>query len=672
MNLLERAGFGLLNISVKLAGGQKLPRSSAAPIHASSSMDGRPVFSKWNGEKAVSEGLKVNAWVYSAVSVIASSMASVPLVLEKRSGDGWEAEPEHEIQSLLNRANPFMGRQDMQERWVQHMMLSGNALFWLNIVQGKPVELWPINPDTIKPLAGRAEFIKGYEWKVDTSTKRTLPVAEVAHWMFPDPAEPRWGLSPLMAGAGAVDMDQAAAGWNRALLRNDGKPPFAVLLGGSGDRGLTYQEMQDATTQLREQVDGNSTRQILVLGNARGVAPLSLNATDLDFLNGRKFSREEISAVFGVPPILLAFGEAATYANLDAAERRLWEGRIVPLLDDFSQGLMGALFPYWGLTEGDWRIRADLSGVRALQGNLKTEAETAKLRAEAFAVMVGAGVPANMAATAAQVPLKDIPGGDQPRQQAPPGLPASKGQRLTLERKDKGDPPEVTGRLKRLDDWIEELRPKVAELLLEQGSAVASAYAAGQPWEPELSLDDWQMLLEAVHTAVIEAEGAVAYTALLASITGSGGGGAFDVLADGVVEWIAEHTGDMVKGITDTSRAALRVEIAAGVEAGESTKDIAKRIRTLSTDWADWRADRIARTETGAAFGAAHQLSAEQIGVPMVKTWLATRDQRTRDEHSAMDGETVGLEDNFSNGASTAPHGVNCRCVTIYQPKKGG
>ncbi|MHA0041516.1 phage portal protein [Deinococcus sp. PEB2-63] len=671
MNWMQRLSAALWPFESKRAGAV---RNSQAGVFASQGQDGRAISSTWNADKAVDEGLKVNPWVYSAVGKVAGAVASVPLVLERKQGDQWQPDPGHEIQALLNRPNPFMGRQDLNERWGQYMLLAGNALVWLNIVGGKPVELWPIHPDTIKPIVSRPDFIGGYEWKVDTSTKRVLPVAEVAHWMFPDPTNQRWGLSPLKAAAGAVDMDQAAAAWNRAVLRNDGKPPLAIFL----NDGLTLAQMREAAGFMREQIDGGSIRKALVMGGASKVQPLSLSASDLDFLNGRRFSREEIAAVFGVPPILLSFGDAATYANLDAAKTALWEDRVVPLLDDLCQGYMGSLFPFWNLTEDQYRIRPDLSGVRALQANLKTEAEVLELRAKALASMVAAGVPANMAAQAAQLPLTDIPGGDVPRSpaQALPN-PATKARAAPkssnsrrFERKDKGDP--VAERLARMDAWIAELTDRVADVLLAQGNAVASAYASGDPWESELSLDDWRVLLEAIHTAVIESEGAVAYTALLGSITAGGGGGTFDVLADGVTEWIDRHVGDNIKLITDTSKAALRAEIRAGVEAGESTRDIAKRIRALSEDWAGYRADRIARTEVGSAFGAAHQLSAEQIaaeeGVALVKVWAATGDSRTRDAHAAMDGERVALDEAFSNGADTAPHGVNCRCATLYEP----
>lgn len=637
------------------------PAKGALPFVGASG-DGRAVSSEWSTEKAISEGLKASTWVYTACRRISTALASVPLVVQKRTGDEWQPDPQHPLQALLDRPNPFMSRQDMLERWALHLELGGNALWHKVLVQGRPVELWPLKPDEVKPIPSRLAFIAGYEWK-QGSDRRNLGADEVLHWQFVDPSTPYWGLSPLKAAASAVDTDTAAVRWNRAVLANDGRPSLAVFLSDS----LDAKEQETAARFIQGQIDGNSVRKALVLGGASKAQPLSLNAAEMDWLEGRRMSREEIGAVFGVPPVLMVAGEAVTFANLDAAKRILWEDTVAPLLDDLCQGLGMGLLPHYG-AEQTHRIVADLSGVTALQDNMKE-------RAQAAVLLVNAGFPINAVNQRLALGFSPVDGGDVPRQPvvpSAPGNPATKARAAPprMERKDKGDP--VTERLARMDAWIAELKGRVADVLLAQGNAAASAYASGDPWEPELSLDDWQALLEAIHTAVIESEGAVAYTALLGSITAAGGGGTFDVLADGVTEWIDRHVGDNIKLITDTSKAALRAEIKQGVEAGESTRDIAKRIRALSEDWAGYRADRIARTEVGSAFGAAHQLSAEQIaaeeGVALVKVWAATGDSRTRDAHAAMDGERVALDEPFSNGAMSAPAGVNCRCVTLYEP----
>lgn len=93
------------------------------------------------------------------------------------------------------------------------------------------------------------------------------------------------------------------------------------------------------------------------------------------------------------------------------------------------------------------------------------------------------------------------------------------------------------------------------------------------------------------------------------------------------------------------------------------------------------RASLIARTETHSAAGAAHDAYHRQVassyGVQMKKQWVATTDARTRSAHSAMNGTTVEMDEDFlmpngtrmkhvgdpSGGASNV---INCRCVILY------
>ena len=116
MNLLQKgvqAAAKALGLEVKLRGSV---RNSARPVHVGASQDGRPIHVNWSTQKAIDEGQKRNSWVFTAISKVSTGLASVPLLLEKRSGENWEAQPEHELQQLLNRPNPFMGRQDVAER----------------------------------------------------------------------------------------------------------------------------------------------------------------------------------------------------------------------------------------------------------------------------------------------------------------------------------------------------------------------------------------------------------------------------------------------------------------------------------------------------------------------------------------------------------------------------
>ena len=116
-----------------------------------------------------------------------------------------------------------------------------------------------------------------------------------------------------------------------------------------------------------------------------------------------------------------------------------------------------------------------------------------------------------------------------------------------------------------------------------------------------------------------------------------------------------------------------------GILQGESIPHMARRICTElgNTNYAS--AVRYARTATTGAECAGRldaYKRAQSLGIDMMQTWVATLDNRTRHSHRDLDGETVGLNEEFSNGCaypgdpSGPPEEVwNCRCTTIGQVK---
>jgi uncharacterized protein with gpF-like domain len=124
-------------------------------------------------------------------------------------------------------------------------------------------------------------------------------------------------------------------------------------------------------------------------------------------------------------------------------------------------------------------------------------------------------------------------------------------------------------------------------------------------------------------------------------------------------------------------------QVSRGAAAGESIPDIADRISvvldaTNTEQWA-WRAVTVARTETVGALNAgrtdAFGAVAEELGGPFEQMWLATLDNRTREDHREADGQTVGLGEPFIVGgeplafpgdpSGSAANIINCRCSTL-------
>lgn len=117
-----------------------------------------------------------------------------------------------------------------------------------------------------------------------------------------------------------------------------------------------------------------------------------------------------------------------------------------------------------------------------------------------------------------------------------------------------------------------------------------------------------------------------------------------------------------------------------GIIQGENLNQIADRIATNLSMQNQNHALTFARTAmTGAQNAGRDQslMNAKSKGLKMVKQWMATFDNRTRDTHAEIDGETITVLDKwhptkFSNGCrypgdpSGPPQEVyNCRCTLV-------
>ena len=121
-------------------------------------------------------------------------------------------------------------------------------------------------------------------------------------------------------------------------------------------------------------------------------------------------------------------------------------------------------------------------------------------------------------------------------------------------------------------------------------------------------------------------------------------------------------------------------QVTQGIIQGESLDKIAKRIANEVGSTNEKAMMRSARTAMTGAQNSGRNLrmqDAKSMGINVVKEWMATLDEHTRDSHRDMDGERVTVGDKwhhykFSNGCeypgdpNGPPHEVyNCRCTLV-------
>ncbi len=169
----------------------------------------------------------------------------------------------------------------------------------------------------------------------------------MAHIRRMHPLDDHYGLGCLSAASAAVQVHNAAAQWNTALLKNAARPSGALVHDGSDLSALS----DDQFTRLRAELDAgfagsaNVGRPLLLEGGLKWQA-MSMTPADMDFAGLRDAAAREIAMAFGVPPMLLGLPGDATYANYKEASRALWRLTLLPLAHRICDAISHLLQPY--------------------------------------------------------------------------------------------------------------------------------------------------------------------------------------------------------------------------------------------------------------------------------------------------------------------------------------
>jgi hypothetical protein len=148
----------------------------------------------------------------------------------------------------------------------------------------------------------------------------------------------------------------------------------------------------------------------------------------------------------------------------------------------------------------------------------------------------------------------------------------------------------------------------------------------------------------------------------------------------------------LASDITDTTKEQIRRFLIQSAEQNLSMPETIALLRTAGIT--NYRAELIARTETGRAANIGSQVGATATGLVTIKEWISAQDNRTRREprdhtdHLVMDGVKLPMEKQFHvpndklglgyelmdhpcDSKASAANVCNCRCTLGYEAVRG-
>lgn len=324
-------------------------KSSATAPLVSIHRTGQPVWSPRDYASFAREGYARNPVVYRAVRMIAEAAASVPLRLFE--GDAEIAA--HPLLSLLAQPNAAACGPDLLEDWYGYLLIAGNAYMEAVNVGGAVRELHVLRPDRMKIIAGGDGWPEAYEYTVNGVSTRFRQSPEdglrpILHMALFNPSNDYYGMSPIEAAASAIDLHNAASGWNKALLDNAARPSGALVYT-SADGHLTEAQFARLKSELESNYQGamNAGRPLLLEGGLDWKA-MSLSPKDMDFIEAKHVAAREIALALGVPPMLLGIPGDNTYANYAEANRVFWRQTVLGIVNRTLKAFTMWLAPGFG------------------------------------------------------------------------------------------------------------------------------------------------------------------------------------------------------------------------------------------------------------------------------------------------------------------------------------
>jgi HK97 family phage portal protein len=652
--------------------------------------------------------------VFSCVSMRADHVSSMDLRLFKiiNSKGDVDEQFDHPLIELVEKWNPWQTRTQGLKIAEINKALTGEAyILKVRNERGEVSELWNLRPDCITVHKDPVLFIKGYEYnKGDGNIVMFAPEDIIANVDI-DPSDGIRGISPLKPAKVIVETEQYATRYQRDFFKNNARPDFLLQT----DESMGKEEVEDLWEMWdkRHKGEGKSSRPG-VMHSGLKFQQVSLSQSDMKYFETLNFTRDSIARAFGVPKPLLT-SDDVNRANHDGAMYQFLSGKVKSedkaFVEAFNEHLTQEFgeefyFDFKDPTPEDREFRLKEHETYIKAGVLSINEVREELNREPFK---GADEPL--------VPFSNMPisalGGEKMVLRSIKNPIRGKGKlyrKLLLAEKFtalKAKRKAVeNGKARAKNIVIEEKEIKPTSLLM--GTQLRETYVkmsnrlidsrARSMKEPllkeikkqqkrvidalkenEKSLKTKLLPSEVARLLNRDAENTIMTAFALPFLTdflkeaGKEGLETVGVARDFLVtsetmKYLEKRAAFFAESVNNTTLEKLSNTLAEGIEAGEGIKDLTDRVKATYGEFSDYRAELIARTEATAATNEGILEGYQQSGVVKGKEWVATQDDRTRDEHLALDGEgsdgTVPLDGVFSNGLHE-PSEPNCRCRII-------
>lgn len=699
------------------------------------------------GSKSCPNPAARSAWVFRCLQLIAGQVRSLPLAFYSE-GKGGKQTPWTDPETLAfwrtpaRTASGMISLGDFIELSLHWINLRGQACWilddtWLTS-RGTKSPILLAREDRLSPIK-QGDTLLGWMFTDGAGTRSTLLPQQVVRPRMLNPFDDAAGLAPLEAARIAVDADYAAGVFARNVASSNGDQGVYVIA--KGGAALSDAQREQIIAQLRQkaQLSKRGEYRPAFLTADVSVEDPKIKTVDAAFNEGRSSSRHEIFVAFGVPP---SFSDLAVSNSIGSASDRyaFIENTCIPHSVRLCEAIALIEMMRSGralIVEQEWSKHPTMAQMRNERAKAAAEQwkcgvpwsvlnQTHDLQMPEFAGWSDGWLPMSLER------VTDEGAETQPKE-APETVDEDDTTKLLLTQQ------KSFAELRTLIAALPVQEPCTKSAGCACGCQPGQEVKTGEDTERDPArVKLWEKYMKArkpseklMHSKVSRVIMA-ARKETLAKLTSSEKA-LGDVRQRGVLDIIFDLSGfslNMVEGtraahkdtldqavmqfaeeigsadpwkiedpkvftflrtrenlIRDASRGIwndIKSQLEKGLADGETNAQLADRVRSAFNGISKERADSIANTEVGAAYGFARHESMQGLGIDE-KEWLSSGLDTVRDTHRIADGQRVPVDQPFiiptkdggedemmypgdSNGS--AGNVINCKCVSVAVMKE--
>lgn len=277
---------------------------------------------------------------FQSCQLISTGIATLPIKVKKKSGKGKTTElKNHSVNLLFSNRNSLLSKYDLMKLLIQSVILRGNGYCYIRrATDGTPIELQYLNSDDV----------------IINYNKQTNKLTYTCSLVSSKPIEPKDmihlkmnsydgvnGVSILSYASRSLDISSAIENSASNYYKKGGNLSGLLKVNANLSDEQRQQILNNWNTSFR-----NNNSSIAVIQGNMEFTQLSQNAEELQLLESRNFSVEDVARFMSINPVLLGLKGVATYSTLEMVQNDFLLHTLQPYISmvefEFSRKLLNA------------------------------------------------------------------------------------------------------------------------------------------------------------------------------------------------------------------------------------------------------------------------------------------------------------------------------------------